>query len=55
MQLVNVYVDYDFAEPSTRLNLVVLIKDQTNYIALFNSLRSVYPTISITLANQVSI
>ncbi len=55
VQLVNVYVDYDFAEPSTRLNLVVLIKDQTNYIALFNSLRSVYPTISITLANQVSI
>lgn len=55
VHLINVYVDYDFAEPSTRLNLVVLLRDNTDYISLFSALRKIYPTISITLANQVSI
>ncbi|MBD5308277.1 MAG: MgtC/SapB family protein [Paramuribaculum sp.] len=55
VHLSNVYVDYDFAEPSTRLNLVVLLKDKSDYISLFNTLRKINPTISISLANQVSI
>lgn len=55
VHLINTYVDYDYSEPSTRLNLVVLLRDQTDYISLFASLRNLNPTISITLANQVSI
>ena len=53
--LVNVYADYDFTEPSTRLNLVVLLKDNTDYIKLFGHLKTLYPTQSISLANQLSI
>lgn len=53
--LVNVYADYDFTEPSTRLNLVVLLKDNTDYIRLFGHLKTLYPTQSISLANQLSI
>lgn len=53
--LVNVYADYDFTEPSTRLNLVVLLKDNTDYIKLFGHLKNLYPTQSISLANQLSI
>ncbi len=53
--LVNVYADYDFTEPSTRLNLVVLLKDNTDYIKLFGYLKNLYPTHSISLANQLSI
>ncbi|MDE6303280.1 MAG: MgtC/SapB family protein [Paramuribaculum sp.] len=53
--LVNVFADYDYTEPSTRLNLVVLLKDNTDYIRLFGHLKNLYPTQSISLANQLSI
>ena len=53
--LINVFVDYNFAEHSTSLNLVVLVKESTNYISVFKDLSRVHPTTSITLANQISI
>ena len=49
----NVYVDYDYAERTTRLNLVVLIKETTDYIGLFKALSSINPTKSISLATQI--
>lgn len=55
VHLINVYVEYDFKEPSTRLNLVVLVKENTDYIHLFSTLRELNPTDSISLATQVSI
>ena len=55
VHLSNVYVEYDYMEPVTRLNLVVLMKESTNYMMLFKDLRQVKPTIAISLANQVSI
>ncbi len=55
IHLVNVFVDYDFSENTTRLNLVVLVKESTNYITVFKALSEVHPTQSITLANQISI
>ncbi|MCM1482708.1 MAG: MgtC/SapB family protein [Muribaculaceae bacterium] len=53
--LTNVYVEYDFQEPCTRLNLVVLLKHDTDYISLFSDLRKLGPTMAISLANQVTI
>lgn len=55
IHLTNVYVEYDYDEPVTRLNLVVLIREHTNYMKLFADLRQVKPTVSISLANQVNI
>lgn len=54
--LVNVYVDYEYSEPSTRLNLVVLIPATTDYVELFGRLRLLHSsTTSITLASQTNI
>lgn len=55
VSLVNTYVEYDYAEQITRLNLVVLLRDTTDFMHLFGCLRLLNPTSSITLANQVSI
>lgn len=53
--LTNVYVDYDFESRVTRLNLVVLVRPDTDYIKLFSAMRSIYDTQAISLANQVTI
>lgn len=55
VHLINVYVEYEFKDPSTRLNLVVLVKENTDYIKLFSKLRELNPTDAISLATQVSI
>lgn len=52
--LINTYVDYDYEAGVTRLNLVVLLREHTDYIELFQSLAKVYPTESISIANQLS-
>ena len=53
--LTNFYVDYDFDDNMTHLNLVVLVPENVNYITLFKTLKTVYSTKSITLSTQVSI
>lgn len=55
IQLNNVYVGYDYAEQITHINFVVLMKDKSDNIKLFADLRQIYPTHSITLANQVNL
>lgn len=52
--LVKTYVDYDYTARSTRMNLVVLLKETTDYIKLFEDLSAIGPTESITLSNQLS-
>ncbi|MCM1028988.1 MAG: MgtC/SapB family protein [Pseudoflavonifractor sp.] len=53
---VNTFVDYDYTEPSTRLNLVVLIPSSTDYVSLFALLHKLRPdTTSITLSSQTNI
>ncbi len=52
--LVNTYVDYDYEAGVTRLNLVVLLREHTDYIVLFETLSKVYPTESISIANQLA-
>ncbi|MDE6249154.1 MAG: MgtC/SapB family protein [Paramuribaculum sp.] len=53
--LMNVYVEYDFSVPATYLNLVVLTRDNTDFVTLFNALRHINDTKTITLSNQVNI
>ena len=54
-KLINFYVEYDFEAPETRVNLVVLIRENTDYITLFSAFEKLHPTKTITLANQLSI
>lgn len=49
------YVEYDYDAEVTRLNFVVLFKESADFIKIFEELRALNPTHSITLANQVSI
>lgn len=53
--LTNFYVEYNFEAPETRLNLVVLVRESTDFINLFADFEKVHPTKAITLANQLSI
>lgn len=50
----NFYVEYDYQEEVTRLNLVVLVKENTDFVKLFENLSAVYPTLTISLGNQPS-
>lgn len=51
--LVNYFVEYDYADSQTSLNLVVLSKETVDYIELFTVFEKLYPTRSITLTNQL--
>lgn len=54
-QVINVYAEYDFKDPATRLNLVTILPEQTDYIRLFADLRKINSTSAISLANSVTI
>ena len=47
INLHNFFVDYDYERQETRLNLVVLLRDSTDYIALFGEFEKLHPTKSI--------
>lgn len=51
----NLYVDYDFEAVETRLNLVVVMREDLDYVALCEEFEKLYPTRAITLANQINI
>ncbi len=53
--ITNMYLEYDYDEEVTRLNFVVLFKESTDYVGIFEQLRTLNPTHSVSLANQVSI
>lgn len=55
VHLSSVFVEYDYTEEITRINFVVLMKDHTDNVALFADLRKLFPTQSISLANQVNL
>lgn len=55
VQLVDVYVEYDYSAPQTRLNLVTLARETVDFIRLFDDLRKIRPTDAISLANQVTV
>lgn len=55
VKVTNILVDYNYHENKTSLNLIVLFRESTDYIVIFERLRTLNPTRSISLANQVSI
>ncbi|MDE6264123.1 MAG: MgtC/SapB family protein [Paramuribaculum sp.] len=55
INLTNVFAEYNYENEITSLNLVVLVKSTTQFIALFSALRKLNDTQAISLANQVSI
>ena len=53
IHLQNFYVEYDYENGETRLNLVCLVRETTDYIKLFSQFETLHPTKSIALANQL--
>lgn len=51
----NFYIEYDYENRETRLNLIVIVKESTDYISLFAEFEKVNPTKSISLTNQLAI
>lgn len=51
----NYFVEYDFENNETRLNLIILARESMDFITLFSEFEKLYPTKAITLANQLSI
>lgn len=49
------YLTYDYERSITNLNLVVLLREGTDTLKVLNSLETLNPTRSITLANQLNI
>lgn len=55
VKVTNMLVDYNYLENKTNINLIVLFRDSTDYISIFEKMRRLNPTRSISLANQVTI
>ena len=57
IQLSDIYVEYDYNATMTHLNMIVLVKEKTDYIKLFSDMKEINSeyTLSISLANQVNI
>lgn len=55
VNLVNTYVDYNFSQNTTSLNLVILARETTDFISLFSDLRHLHPTASISIAKELTI
>ncbi|WP_286333661.1 MgtC/SapB family protein, partial [Duncaniella freteri] len=55
IHLSKVYVEYDYDSDVTRLNLLILIREHSDFIDVFDALHEVYPTINISLSNQADL
>lgn len=55
VNLVNVFVDYNFGQKTTSMNLVVLARETADFISLFSDLRKLHPTTSISIAKELTI
>lgn len=53
--LTNYFVACDYNTSTTKLNLVILAPENEDFMLLFERMREVYPTDSISLVNQVNI
>ena len=49
------YVEYDYEASTTRLNLLILIREHSDFIEVFSALHDLQPTLSISLSNQADL
>ncbi len=55
VSLTNYYVEYDYTNAETQLNIIVLMPDGVDPISLLRHLSNIYPTSGITLTTQPNI
>ena len=49
------FVEYDYDQDFTRLNLLVLLPENSDFIEVFDALQEVNPTVSISLSNNADL
>ena len=49
------YVRIDYKENKTALNFIILLRDNNNYLNIFDEIKAQNNTISISLSNELSI
>lgn len=49
------FVEYDYDQDFTRLNLLVLLPENSDFIKVFDALQEVNPTVSISLSNNADL
>ncbi len=55
ISLINYYMAYDYEAGITRLNFMILAKETVNFVSLFEEIHKIFPTTSLSLANQANI
>lgn len=55
IHLSKVYVEYDYEHDNTRLNLLILIGEHSDFIDVFDAMHKIYPTLTISLSNQADL
>ena len=55
IHLSNYYVEYDYVNRETQLNLIILVRENTDYLSLFKEIEQVFLTKDISLTNQIAI
>ena len=53
--LTNYYIAFDYDTDTTRINLVVLAKETVDFMSVFEKIRQLNPTHSVSLTNQANI
>lgn len=54
VNLTNFFIAFDYNENTTKINLVVLARESVDFMTVFDKLRAIYPTHTISLTNQVN-
>ncbi len=52
--LVNMLIDYNYEKELTCINFVVLARETVDFIKVFDEIRNIHPTTSLTLSNQLN-
>lgn len=55
IHLSNYYVEYDYTASTTKLNLIILGRENTDYPSLFSELSKINPTKNIALTNLIAV
>ncbi len=55
INLTNYFIAFDYNDSSTKINLVVLAPESADFVSVFDQLRDIYPTHTISLTNQVNL
>lgn len=53
--LTRYYIEFDYKESRTDLNLIVLIPEGVDYLEVMKDMRLVYPTLGLSMSNQITI